>query len=115
MDISGRGFGGKSQPRRQSHERPRELQCSTSWEVTQKLKGCLRVIDNCSGMVRRGNGCDDDTALESGGGGFDGGAAETGSQQPGLPGVVRNVRFDGSLTSRDGGAEGEEMQQDVSC
>ena len=45
MDISGRGLGGKTRARRLSHQRPSELQRSTSLVVTQKLKGCLRVID----------------------------------------------------------------------
>jgi hypothetical protein len=46
MDISGRGLGGEARAQKLSHERPSELQRSTSWEVTQKWKGCLRVMDN---------------------------------------------------------------------
>ena len=56
MDISGRGRGGETQARRMSHERPSELPRSTSWEVTQRWEGCLRVIDIALGSCDDGAG-----------------------------------------------------------
>jgi hypothetical protein len=110
MDISGRGSGGKAQARRLAHERPSELQRSTSWVVAPKLKGCLRVMnilwDRATSMrVRR----------EDGQAGAMLCCAPTAVQLPTLQGPVTNVRSDELLTSRDVRREGDDRVADAGC